>query len=871
MPTYTINGKKVTTDKPLSDAEIDEIAASIGGAPVSGVAAIPGSGYYGSPENLAAQNRKENVFSSPGFQRVLSNAQAGAMAVPILAAGVKGAQLLTQGSKAAPFVGNLSTLIPATGKALVGEGLVGAGAGILAGELGEEFERKGVWGGRTAGEFLGGAMGGLLFNIPRNMAGLGSTAKGLFSSKGETLKGVEEGANVVGSIRAREKIEQALKANPNLPVTLQEAEEIFRLTGARLPISAASKGDPTIGSLVAQQASRTQNTGFVAELYNQENAAKAALQEAKKALAADPRSVERYTEMQSAKVAAENARRSRELGEKQANREAGLERINERILDLSDKLATTQTGKTEITTRLQNLVTAREKAVKAEITPLYKQAVEEGQAAGVTMPAENVSNILGLIDRYGMKNLFQASPKIAATIESILGRKTVQQEAPVGKGKVSSRLTQVPMEAQQRTLNAEQADSLKRAVNEALRNNKDPARTPFLRELKDNVDAGISNMGEFGAKLKEVDNLYRTKVGEPFLNANGVVAVDEATFVERTMPLLTGNASSLRQIKNAVGDTPEFRSIARDAWLWKLSNNAGIYRADGEINPKRLERLLKVNKETIAEVPGLEQELRTLGTDVKTLQAHRTKLIEAKKKASVEKVGNLWSEAYGSRGGFGGFVESALKNPEQMSQLIRVAGTAKVAQEGIKSAMLDAAATSANKVKFFEDHADAFSRMFGEDYTKNVRAVLDGMDRLKQYPFRPNPNISGSQITQFEQATGNDPVRTASLLRQQVQSTFYKVSTIFSRFVQNKAEKSEAAEIQEFLLNPKAVKESAEAIKALEDSLRKGGQLSEKALGLARKVMRNNTTAFLYGGTAGAALGELGMLEQRQPVTTQEE
>jgi len=30
MPTYTINGRRITTAKPLSEAEIDEIAADLG-------------------------------------------------------------------------------------------------------------------------------------------------------------------------------------------------------------------------------------------------------------------------------------------------------------------------------------------------------------------------------------------------------------------------------------------------------------------------------------------------------------------------------------------------------------------------------------------------------------------------------------------------------------------------------------------------------------------------------------------------------------------------------------------------------------------------------------------------------------------------
>ena len=108
-------------------------------------------------------------------------------------------------------------------------------------------------------------------------------------------------------------------------------------------------------------------------------------------------------------------------------------------------------------------------------------------------------------------------------------------------------------------------------------------------------------------------------------------------------------------------------------------------------------------------------------------------------------------------------------------------------------------------------------------------------------------NQSLTQNTQFEQLTGSDPARAASLLRQQVQSNFYKVSTLLSKFLQNKSVKSENTEIQEFLSNPKNVKDMSDSIKALEEGGEKGFQ---KAKAIGGKLIGNAATAALIGSSA---------------------
>jgi hypothetical protein len=76
MPTYTIQGKKVTTERPLSDTEIEEIARDLGGvvSDTSVVSQIPTTGYSPAPPAQPPMS---------AGQRMYNNALVGAMAVPV--------------------------------------------------------------------------------------------------------------------------------------------------------------------------------------------------------------------------------------------------------------------------------------------------------------------------------------------------------------------------------------------------------------------------------------------------------------------------------------------------------------------------------------------------------------------------------------------------------------------------------------------------------------------------------------------------------------------------------------------------------------------------------------------------------------------
>lgn len=854
----------------LSPAQL-ELQGKGGAAGVPGGVGPDGKSYYDSPENRAAAQQEEPFFQRPGVQRFMQNAEAGAMAVPALAVGVRGLQLLSRGSKASPYVTQLGKFtVPTTGTQLAKEGVIGAVAGGTAGVGGDVFAERQGEEYRPVGELFGGILGGmggnfLVNTVPKSISG----ATSLFGKVKEQLMGSEL-SGAIGTNAARTKIEQAMASNPNFVKDLEGAAQIQERLGINLPMSAAAKDDPSIKSMTAQVTSRGENTAFIAEMVNAENTAKQQLKAARDRLATNPKDAASIAEYNAAK---DNARLAEErliVAKKQAKREQVISNIDDRISELSDGIVKAGQDKTNVGDAIKSLVAAREAAVRAEFTPLYKQNVEEGMVAGVEMPSENVSNILGLINRYGEKNIFQAAPSLAKAIEKELGVKAATKAETVGKGKISSRLAKPAEDAIPRTLNAEQADSLKRAVNEALRDNRNPTHEPFLKELKKAVSDGLDNMGEFGAKLKETDKQYRIKVGEPFLDDNGVVAVNDAKFVERTIPMLT-TPSALRGIKAAVGDDPGFNKIVRDAWMWKLGSSPSIVK-EGGVDTVRLNRFLRENKSAIEQIPGLEAELRAVGSRTDALQAARARILDRQRKAGLDafdaearKNPTLWQEINNTPGGLVGYVDKALKTPADMSKLIQQANISQEAHSSLRSAALEAAMTKPDKLKYLDDHKEAFDSLFGQGYVKDVRLLLDAAQRLQSYPFFYKPSPSLTAGTGFQQATGMPLTQASSTLRNPISNAFTKASIFMSKFVQNKAQQTEQDELMNFLRNRKAVGDAAQAMKAAEEELKKTGNMVKAAARFSAGIAKNNATSMFYGGIAGYGLGQADMLEEAPP------
>jgi hypothetical protein len=779
-------------------------------------------------------------------QRMVNNLLSGAAAIPVMGLGAKAVQMGTAGTRAAPYGQAAANMfVPKTGVDLARQTALSAGTGVAAGEVGQAVAEKAGEEYRLPAEMAAG----LGFALPANslMSATELGAKGLMNKATgkEFFDSANQMAATFGGARAEARLRGAMQANPDLTADLARAAEIEKLTGVKLPVTAASKGDTTLTGLLASQTSRGENAGFTAAIKQQEKDALNQVREAQKQLAGDPRNAALTAEVEAKKTAYENFRRETAYAMKQANIERQVGTIDTRIQDLTADALTTPAGKEDIGNRVTNLLNAREAVIKKEFSPQYDEVLSNASKAGVEMESPVVANLWNFVKQRQAEDVFNKFPSLDAAIKRILA----PTKAPVSSTFAAKYPNLVrSVEGTFKPLNVTDIDSLKRGINRAIGDTQDENQRRMLFELKNRFDESLGTLpDDFVSAYKGLDKQYAEKLGIPFSEA-GVVSIDRARFVESTVPLLTSKPSAIRQVLTAADNSPEAVKIIEDAFLMKISQTNGIVNPNTmAVNPAALNSFLRKNTEAIDQVPGLRQRLEGLSGDVTGLIANRERLLDMQKNAAVNKLENVWSRASGQQGGFEGFVGRALNNPDELKQLMIAAGSDSTLQRGLKAVVLDLGLKSPNKLGFFEDNAKSINALFGKDHAENVKALLEASERLARNPVMSKINQSLTQNTQFEQLTGSDPARAASLLRQQVQSNFYKVSTLFSKFLQNKSVKSENTEIQEFLSNPKNVKDMSDSIKALEEGGEKGFQ---KAKAIGGKLIGNAATAALIGSTA---------------------
>ena len=840
MPSYTISGKKITTQSVLTEDEIDEIGRTLGAqdtAPLTReqlISQIP-SGGDAPP-----------VQGEPVEPRTLTqSAIQGAMAVPVLAGAGRGLQLLSQGSKAAPYVGNLAAaLMPATGRALLAEGGIGAFSGATA-ELAARAAPK-EWG--PLAEMAGGAAGGLVgaqaASAMRSIGTAVSNAQGLFSSTKDLANQV---SNLAGAGRASAQAITALSANPNLAGSIGRAAEIEGSTGIKLPMLAASNGDTTISSFLQSQIAKGDNSVFTAQMKQQYEAAEKALTQAKRGIAPSMTDVDEYVKKKAFEVAAAN---ERALAEGVAKSKARMEEkggIDDRIVQLSDELQQAP-GLENIGARLSSLLDAKSSAIRSELSPQYTKLLTESADAGIKLPAVAAKDLRDYALDARNQDLFADHPSLLADIRRVF-RPSVDTTGKIaGKYKQEIRTDVGTF----KDYELKDIDSLKRSVNKAIRDTKDVDKLRRLGELRRQVDGAVDQIDPvFAAPYRALDKEYATRLGIPF-SEQGVVNIDRAKFVENTVPALTKNASSLKQTLAAVGDDPQGIQIITDAFLFDIGNNKSIINtATGELNPAQLRRYLAKNKEKFDLVPGLRDSLEATSLQVDGLRDARTAILEAEKNATIEKISNLWSQSYETPGGIQGVVKTALKTPSELEKLLVIAGNDKAAQNGIKSAVLENILTAqGNRLDMLNESRPAIERIWGKEATTQLTDIVEASQRLKDNPFKMSININTISKTKWQDLTGSKIETTLGEFRDKIMSGPRVIINHFGRYFTGQANKNEAAEVQKFLLNPEALKDAA----AMMTELNTRG-FTERAISLSGKLAKNSASAWLLGATVGVGIG----------------
>ena len=810
-----------TSDQVRSLAIQNELAtgADFGmGSDAAGLIPTGGSGMGPTPP-VAGRSVEPRTLTQAAIE--------GAMAVPVLGAAARGFQLAARGTRAAPYAGEaVRALLPTSGKALVGEGLLGTVAGVggelAARQVPEEYGETG----KALGGMAGGMVAAAPFSLAKGAMESMSSVPGLFSTTKDLTEQITQAA---ATGRASKQAITALTANPSLSGNIARAADIEKSTGITLPMLAQSNGDTTISSYLQSQIARGENVEFTAAVKRQYETAEQALTKAKQGVAPAMQEVDAYVKKKALETSQKNVDVVNKASVMSARRMEGLDNIDSRIVELTDTLRTAP-SQVDIGTRLTNLIAAKEKMVRSEVGPKYEELIQNSENAGIVLPAESAAGLLGYVKEEEFKSAFTSFPNLWPKIKKVFAD-------PEEKLYYSLR----------------DLDSLKRETNAALRDSM-PGTGEYriLTGLKKQVDAAIDSTDpSFADAYRAIDKEYATRVGMPF-NVAGVAQIDRAKFVEQTVPVLTKRASSLKQAMDIIGDSPEGKKIVEDAFLFDIGANRSIISTTtGQLNAPQLKRYIAQNKDKIDMVPGLRDRLEGLGARVNELKANRTAILDAEKNASIEKIDNLWTQSYGETGGIRGVVRKALTNPAELDKLVSLAGNDNIAKAGIKRAMIeDVLSAQGDRVSLINENKQAFEKVFGKDQAKYIVDIVEASQRLKDNPFAMRININTISKTGWQDLTGSKMETSLGEARNQIMTAPRVFINHLGRYFNNQTDKSEAVEVQKFLLDSNALKDAAEFMTTLNTR-----GFDERAKNLMGKLMKNSAANYLFGAITGGVVG----------------
>jgi hypothetical protein len=801
MPTYTINGRTVRTTKPLTDDEIDEIAATL--PTQAGV----------TPKELSKvfqRNRPQDTGVTPG--QYLTDVAKGSVArfVPQIMRAVAGMEAPLQTPSAEPsltqqiekqFIQPVEQRtqqavgyqqIPAPDKAsrLVGAGLEStldllsmlSGGGrivptLLGGFIpGMTAEFGGQVGQNIAGDpgqFVGALTGGITGGLGQSQLGFRAAKLGYdrFAPKIQQAKQrisgtvPEEEIQREASGAVENILRAAADADPNIAANIQRADEIARTTGVQLPATAILNSNPVLVDQVRSLAAR--DPVFRSQYGQQFEQAQQALEGRATRLFGQPATANAIIE--------------------QTVRDIPLDKVQQRRLDALNKQIAKESSfnvadQQQLGSRVKKLVETKEDAAREATSPLYDSAFDFAKQNNIVLPANSVEDIYTFANQKQAADVFGTFPSLWNKINKHF---SPNQETQLFNN-----------------LDISYLDSLKQAVNKALRSSNDPKELRLLGELRTKVDDAIYALPEeFSTRYKAADAAFRENVGLPY-NQEAIKQVDRAKFDETVLPVLTKNRSALSQFLAATGS--EGFDLAKKAFIIDF-DKAAI--KDGVIDPKAASKWLKENNPTLSLLGTRADDVRLAISDVTALNAEKVRInsafTEAKKNKLLQLEGKTAQE----------IVSGLYSKPANVDQFLRTYGSNVDTLNAVRSFMLDDVLSATDPIAALTDRTRkaTYDKVFGPTYIKNVESLAEASRRLADNPANVKFNVQEVPKTEIERITGTTPESIASQVRDRFTSAPYVVTSLLSKFWAKQTAEATDAQLKTLLLNPQEVKKLSQA------------------------------------------------------------
>jgi hypothetical protein len=686
-------------------------------------------------------------------------------------------------------LGGAKSVLGLAGKTLFSTGTAGV-AGV-AGEVGGEAGRQ--VGGLT-GQVIGGISSALLFGGVTSKAGqvLFDKAKARFNPKDFDIQDL---ADVEGASRAKDLVERALEADPNLQQRLKSIQDrVLFVTGEKG--TAAVTGLDNLALRTKLEDIARNDVGFATEVQQLYANLKDAVRKKSNELYPAP----------SAEIPSGKAK----IAEQEVDYDKRIGFINNQLDKITSNFDITGVAKpTEIGTSIQNLVLSKEKAARAALRPEYDSVLGQASNQGALLSAQDTQNLLRTAE-----DLFQGDPwaKQAPLLKLVREQSSKfnamrRQAAPIEPGTTLPATTAPDLTM---GMDITSLDSLKRRVAQDIRETRDLNRQDKLRLLQTNVDEALNKVqnssgdiqvdlrGEkmpFGQAIANLDNDYFNKVGIPFRNAEAIKKISSLDYSEKIAPLIATSPTAMTQFLRVAGE--EGTGLAEKAVMSKMYNQS--LDKNGYVDPAKLQSLLSKTSnnggysDIVDQLPALKQKLNDATIKSQYLSSEKVAIDDAAKETRTRLgqsflsdydaggVDSIVSKMVGSTGkGYRNkfFVDlKKLSSDEQTNVKLAV-------KNGLVGKMLSAE----NPMKYLDANKDTFAQVFGEKHVNNLMSLAD-VARLANKVDIDKLNIRAAAVKEssiIERAMGGvSPQQITGIAVNQISSVFNKAFRIMALIGKN--------------------------------------------------------------------------------------
>lgn len=519
------------------------------------------------------------------------------------------------------------------------------------------------------------------------------------------------------------------------------------------------------------------------------------------------------------------------------------EALSKRIEDIASGFEPTA-SKEDIGSRIESLIEDKKKLARQEVSPDYEKLLTDARAAGVKMPVEGVEQIYQFVRQNNLRDIFGKGTKVDSDIMKFLKPK----EFPV-PGTGETVLEHIP-------ISFDNVESLKKAINGLKRQRMSEDSMRKVLQLEEIVDAARETIpGNFSQRLNDIDLKYYEKVGVPF-GAQGVKDIDSKKYATQVAPIIVKNSESFDQFINAVGKERGYK-VAEDSIISEIYDKAV---KNGELNPGQLAKYLKTKEAIIRQIPGLEDKIKTALADDSVLRARINQLDDAARVAERRIADNALTKFDAPN--YNALARSFMADPAARTKLLRDIGdldadTAKAVRRTLRAEVI--ALADDNPTGFMDylmdpKNKDALDKAFGSAFQPALRKVGLLADKISKADIsKVGVAIEKEDLDPLAKLVpGLDIPYVSSTFRDRITSLPQKVVRLMSRVNSARLLQKTDETIKELLLDPNGVQKLANVASGIDFSVDVSGRVKRLSNALADTMPR----AFYTSGKTALAAEE---------------